>query len=113
MLIITICIIIIVNTIILNLPISVTPYEGYLIIDGPALYFSYYCIAISLGVIWYFILSNRINVAQKKYTPVYVFNLLIMVGLAAPLLYIQTPINKESKNTNTWPTTTAGVHRPW
>ena len=93
MLIITICIIIIVNTIILNLPISVTPYEGYLIIDGPALYFSYYCIAISLGVIWYFILSNRINVAQKKYTPVYVFNLLIMVGLAAQLLYIQIPIN--------------------
>ncbi len=93
MLIVTICIIITVDTIILNLPVSVVPYDGYIIIGGPALYFSYYCIAICLGVIWYFILSNRINVKHKKYTPVYVFNFLIMIGLAAQLLYPQTPVN--------------------
>lgn len=93
MLIVTICIIIILNTIIMNLPISVVPYDGYLVIGGPALYFTYYCIAICLGVIWYFILSNRINIKQKKYTPVYVFNILIMVGLAAQLLYPQAPVN--------------------
>ena len=93
MLIVTICIIITVDTIILNLPVSVVPYDGYIIIGGPALYFSYYCIAICLGVIWYFILSNRINVKQKKYTPVYVFNFLIMIGLAAQLLYPQAPVN--------------------
>jgi signal transduction histidine kinase/CheY-like chemotaxis protein/HPt (histidine-containing phosphotransfer) domain-containing protein len=93
MLIITICIIVILDTIIINLPISVVPYEGYLIIGGPALYFSYYCIAICLGVIWYLILSNRINIKQKKYTPVYVYNILVMLGLTAQLLYPQAPVN--------------------
>lgn len=92
-LIVTICIIITLDTIIMNLPIDVTPYDGYIIIGGPALYFSYYCIAICLGVIWYFILSNRVNIKQKKYSPVYVFNILIMIGLAAQLLYPQAPVN--------------------
>ncbi len=93
MLLVTIFIILVLNFIILQLPISVVPYDGYVVTSGPAVYFSYYCIAICLGVIWYFILSNRVNIREKKYTPVYIFNILVMIALAAQLLYPQAPVN--------------------
>lgn len=78
---------------IMSLPITIELYDGYVLLGGPALYVSYYGIAICLGAIWYFIFSNRVNISQKKYTPVYAFNFLIMLGLAIQVVYPQAPIN--------------------
>ena len=78
---------------IMSAPINIELYDGYVLLSGPALYLSYYGIAICLGAIWYFILVNRVNIRQKKYTPVYAFNILIMIGLAIQMIYPQAPIN--------------------
>ncbi len=90
-----ICIIIIlmIDAVIISLPVSTSYYNGYVVVSGVGLYFSYYCIAVCLGIIWYFILANKINVRQKKYTPVYVFNFLIMIGYAAQMLYPHVSVN--------------------
>ena len=78
---------------IMSAPINIELFDGYVLLSGPALYLSYYGIAICLGAIWYFILVNRVNIRQKKYTPVYAFNILIMIGLAIQMIYPQAPIN--------------------
>ena len=92
-LIICIIIILMIDAVIISLPVSTSYYNGYVVVSGVGLYFSYYCIAVCLGIIWYFILANKINVRQKKYTPVYVFNFLIMIGYAAQMLYPHVSVN--------------------
>ena len=92
-LIICIIIILMIDAVIISLPVSTSYYDGYVVVSGVGLYFSYYCIAVCLGIIWYFILANKINVRQKKYTPVYVFNFLIMIGYAAQMLYPHVSVN--------------------
>ena len=86
-------IILLLDLIIISLPVTTSYYRGYVIVGGIGLYFSYYCIAVCLGIIWYFILANKINIRQKKYTPVYVFNFLIMIGYAAQMLAPHISVN--------------------
>ncbi len=75
------------------MPIEITKYENYVLYDGPAVLFMYLCTISCLIFCIFTLLYNRVNIKSKKYTPIYLFCLFIIVGFIVQIYLPQVPIN--------------------